>query len=595
MSDHISSSMKQKIYQVAGNIRASKGEITSDLLLNNIQILDVFTNTLLKGSLLINNGYIVAVNPDWDFKVKEELDGNGMIAVPGFMDAHVHIETTLLTPEALADVIVPWGTTSLFVDAMEIANVAGLDGLETFLDTGNDLPYSMFIEVPSRVPTAPGLETTGGVIGAAEVAKLLKSEMAVSLGELDPSKVLTIKDEYLEKIITARDAGKICNGHAIGLGWKDLNTYASAGLSDCHESVTYEELVLRLRLGIKGLIREGSTERNVHALVSGIVEHDLPTNDLMFCTDDKHVNDIKNEGHISYNIQKSIDLGLNPIIAIKMATIQIAQHFRVDHLVGSLTPGKYADIVLLPDLKTIKPQKVFKQGKLVAENGVAIPTKMRSYPEHLLHTVILSDSFRVEDFNVLTSNDSEHVRVINIYPEQIINYQTIEHMEAQNGRIVCDIERDILKISVVERYGKNGQVGIGFIHGFGLKKGAIASSVSHDHHNIVIVGTNDRDMYLAVKELERCQGGFCAVVDEQLLGILPLPLGGLMSLSSASEVLEETERINAIVKKMGCSLPAPFMSLSFISLPTVPELGLTDMGLINVREHALAKLFIDNE
>lgn len=595
MSDCSSQEINQKIDNIASNIRASRGDIKSDLLLTNIRILDVYTESLRYGSLLIHNGNIVAVNSDWDFQVKETIDGGGMIAVPGFMDAHVHIETTLLTPEALADVLVPWGTTSLFVDAMEIANVAGLDGLVTFLDTGDELPYSIFIEVPSRVPTAPGLETTGGVIGADEVRKLLDSDMVVSLGELDPSKVLTVKEEYLEKIVAARSVGKICNGHAIGLGWKELNIYASAGLSDCHESVTYEDLVQRLRLGIKGLVREGSTERNIHTLISGVVEHGLTTHDLMFCTDDKHVTDIKKEGHISYNIQKSIDLGIDPIAAIKMATIQIAQHFRVEHLVGSLTPGRYADIVLLPDLKNIKPQKVFKRGKLVAENGIAFPTKMRSYPEHLLRTVTLSDLFKSSDFCVSTENNYEKVKVINIYPDQIINFQTIEKMNASNGSIVADVKRDLLKIAVVERYGKNGNVGVGFIHGFGLVKGAIAASVSHDHHNIVIVGTNDEDMYFAAKELERCQGGFCVVADKLLLGALPLPLAGLMSLHGASEVLDETDKINAIAKEIGCQLPSPFMSLSFVSLPTVPELGITDMGLINVSNHAFTDLFVNNK
>ena len=578
--------MKESVQSLAQELRVASGQEQADLHITNMQIVDVFTETVFPGSMVIKNGKIVAINPTWDVLADQVFNAEGRYAVPGFMDAHVHIEPTLLTPQALASVIVPWGTTTMFVDAMEIANVAGLPGLQALLCDSDDLPYRLYLEVSSRVPTAPGLETTGGVLGLEEVEQLLSLEISASLGELDPSKILGIKEEYLAKVLSARSKGKIANGHAIGLNWDQLNVYAAAGLSDDHESVTYEELFERLRLGIKALIREGSTERNVEALVKGVIENNLSTENLMFCTDDKHVIDIAREGHISYNIQKSIDLGLEPIKAIKMATINIAKHFRLDHLIGALTPGRCADVVLLDSLHQIKPIYVFKDGKIVAEDG-KLRQEMPSsvFPEFLNSTIKLSAEFKPSDFAVLAEGSSAKVHVINLYPDQIINFATQEWLEVSEGVVKPFLEKDILKLAVVERYGKNGRVAATFVRGFNLKSGALASSVAHDHHNIVIVGTNDRDMYLAAQEITKNQGGLVAVRDGQVLGVLPLPIGGLMSPLSAEEVMQELIILNKVAVGLGCDLPAPFMTLSFISLPTVPELGLTDYGLIDVLGH----------
>nr|WP_042339931.1 adenine deaminase [Desulfosporosinus youngiae] len=586
--------MKETVLTLAQELRVALGEETADLHITNLQILDVFTDTVYPGEMVIKNGRIVAINPSWKVKAEHVFDAGGRYAVPGFMDAHIHIEPTLLTPQALASVIVPWGTTVLFVDAMEIANVAGIKGLEALLSDISELPYRIYLEVPSRVPTAPGLETTGGVLGVAEVEELLKSSISASLGELDPSKILGVREEYLAKVLSARAQGKVANGHAIGLTWDKLNVYATAGLSDDHESVVYEELFERLRLGIKALIREGSTERNVEALIKGVIEHNLPTENLIFCTDDKHVTDIATEGHISYNVQKSIDLGLDPIKAIKMATINTAKHFRLDHLVGALTPGRYADFLLLDDLKTIKPVYVFKDGQIVAQEGKLIQeVGIIQFPEFLNETVKLAPGFKPADFAVAAGGDSAKVNVINLYPDQIINYGTQEWLKIEAGQVQPDPAQDILKLAVVERYGQNGQVGVGFVRGFKLKSGALASSVSHDHHNIVLVGTNDQDMYLAAQEIAKYQGGFAAVQDGQVLGVLPLPIGGLMSPLPANEVMEQLLQINEVARSLGCDLPAPFMTLSFISLPTVPELGLTDHGLIDVLEHRVIKTVLE--
>ena len=576
-------------------LKAAAGETPLDLRIDHVLLVNVFTNEIYPASIGIYNGKIVSVNSGKMAEAKEVIDGKGAYAVPGFIDGHIHIETTLLTPEALGEVIIPWGTTTLCVDAMEIANVAGIDGLLAMVKDSDKLPFRLYMEIPSRVPTAPGLETTGGVLGVKEVAELLKLDASVSLGELDPSKVLGMKDEYLEKILESLGQRKICNGHAIGLETDDLNIYGAGHLSDDHESVYYEELLERLRLGIMPLVREGSSERNVERLMKGVIDHHLPTDNIMFCTDDKHVNDICEEGHISFNIQKTIDLGMDPVEAIKIATINAAKHFRLEDQIGCIAPGRFADIVLLKDLHTIRPWMVIKDGRVVADENGAKPCRQKDYPAKLLDTVHISPSFSEKDFKIPSEGKRAKCRIISMIPDQIINDEIQEWMDVKDGEIRADVSRDILKLSVVERYGKNGRVSTALVKGFGLRSGALASSVSHDHHNIVVVGTNDADMAVAVRELERLHGGFASAKDGQVADSLALPLGGLMSLLPAGEVMERMNEMNAAVEKMGCPMKAPFMSLSFISLPTVPRLGLTDYGLIDVLGHKIIPMITETE
>lgn len=586
--------MAELVEVLKRQLKTAKGEYPFDVLVDNVNIVNVFTEEILPGSIGICGERIVAINPQ-SKNAELVIDGKGCFAVPGFIDSHIHIETTLLTPEALGDVIVPWGTTSLCVDAMEIANVAGISGLKALIKDMEKLPFRIFLEIPSRVPTAPGLETTGGVLGVEEVKELLELEETVSLGELDPSKILGVREEYLEKVLASLGKNKVCNGHAIGLEPEELNVYAAGRLSDDHESVEYEEMLNRLRVGIKALIREGSSERNVEKLIRGVVEHQLPIDNLMYCTDDKHVNDIAREGHISFNVQKSIEIGLDPVKAIKIATLNAAKHFRLEHEIGSLTPGRYADIVLLKDLKTIKPVLVMKDGRVVADENGARPCEMKEYPKELFDTVHISSSFSGNDFKISVEGKRALCRVIGMIPDQIINNELHEWMEIKDGEIHQDVERDILKLAVVERYGKNGRVSTGLVKGFGLKNGALASSVSHDHHNIVVVGTNDKDMEIAVKELEKLHGGFALVAGGKVVDALGLPLAGLMTTLDAETVMKRNDELNAKVREQGCQMAAPFMSLSFISLPTVPQLGLTDFGLIDVLNHKITELVLKTE
>jgi adenine deaminase len=570
------------------SIEASSGKREFDLIIRNVRIVNVFTGEIKPGSLGIYQGRIVSPYVDENVKANSVFEGKNLFALPGFIDTHVHIDSTLLTPTALASLITPCGTTAVFADPMEIANVAGLRGVKAFIQSASDLPYHFYIEVPARVPSAPGLETTGGELGLAETRKMLDWDSTISLGEIDPSKILDRKPEYLEKVMYAQGVGKIVNGHTAGLSREKLVAYANARIADDHECITYEEAKERLSLGMCVLVREGSTERNLEALIGGLVSENAATHHWMMCTDDKHPDDIAKEGHIDYMVRKAIVIGMEPIKAIQMATINAAIHFRKEHILGSLSPGRWADIILANDLHDLHPEFVFFKGELVAENGRLIAElKLQSFPKSLRNTVKITRGQSGADFRIEAESHRVNARVIHIFPDQIVNIGKTALLEVVDGNIQTAPEKDILKLAVVERYGKNGNIGITFVSGFGLKNGAMASTVSHDHHNIVVVGVDEPSMASCVRAIEKMQGGLVVCNGNEVLAELPLPIGGLLSDQTAEVVIRSLKKMNEAAWGLGCILPNPFMTLSFISLPTVPELGLTDLGLIDVREQKI--------
>ena len=580
--------------EIKNTIETGLGQHKCDLRLENVKLVNVFSGEIYKTSIHIKNKRIVSISPDAKLEAETVMDCGGKYAVPGLIDSHMHFESTMLSPEALASVVVPQGTTTLCADLMEIANVAGEAGLKAMLQSIDRLPYRMLIEVSSRVPTAPGMETTGAILGPKEVAEIMGWDESVSLGELDPSKILFVKDEYIHKVADTLAKRKIVNGHAIGRLGQELNVYASSGISDDHECVSADELLARLQVGMKVFIREGSSERNVDELIKGVLARGLQTDNLMFCTDDKHAREIQQEGHINYNVARSIALGLDPMEALQMATVNAARHFRLEDEIGSITPGLLADILLVDSLQEMKPAVVIFEGQIVAKNGRLLKEcPVEAYPDWIKHTVILKRPITAESFRISASGNQAKVRVIDMIPRQIINHHVTELMAIRDGSIAADVSRDLLKLAVVERYGKNGNVGVGIVRGFRLREGALAYSMSHDHHNIVVVGTNDADMAAAVNEVARLNGGLCAVSGGRVLSSMELPIGGLMSEKSADEVMEQLDILNRDAQKLGCEMDAPFMSLSFVSLPTVPDLGLTDLGLVDVLSHKLIPLIAE--
>ena len=524
-------------------IAAAMGLESLDLRIDNVQVVNVYTGTIEAGSLGIKAGRIVTADAN-TLEAAERFDGKGRYAMPGFIDTHVHIDSTLVTPENLSELIVPHGTTAMLADPMEVANVAGLEGFKAFLSSMGKLPYHLLIEVSSRVPTAPGLETTGGELGLAEVKEILSWPECISLGELDPSKVLGLRDEYLAKVEAAHALGKICNGHAAGLTGHNLVAYACGGMADDHECVTYEDAVARLRQGLIVSIREGSTERNLEPIITGVVRDNLDTRHMMFCTDDKHPDDLLEEGHIDYMVNRSIELGLSPIDAIQMASINAAKHFRIDYLIGSLTPGRWADIILADNLEHIVPGDVFVKGQHVAQAGkLIVEPPPSAYPEWIYDTVKVTRGKAAEHFILSASGPTADIRVIDLYPDQIINEIQQATLQVVDGNVIADPDQDVLKLAVVERYGKNGNIGISFVRGFGLKRGALASTVAHDHHNIIVAGTNDADMAVCVQAIEQMQGGFVIAADGEVRGQLPLPIAGLLSDQPVLDIIQELGKL----------------------------------------------------
>lgn len=571
-------------------VEAGLGRLPCDLKLENVQLVNVFSSEIYPTNIYIKDSRIVSIDPHVNLQVNEIIDCKGQYALPGLIDTHMHFESTMLSPEGLAEVMVPQGTTTIFADLMEIANVAGGPGLKAMLNSMSRLPYRMLIEVSSRVPTAPGLETSGAVLGAKEVDEILDWKESASLGELDPSKILFVMDEYLEKIASTLQKRKIVNGHAIGRVGQELNVYASSGISDDHECVDYDDLISRLRLGMKVMVREGSSERNIDELIKGVIEHGVDYDNLLFCTDDKHASEIREEGHINYNVNRAIELGVPPMKAIQIATINAAKHFRLEDEIGSITPGRKADILLVDSIDKINPNVVLYEGKVVSENGrLSHECPVGEYPQWIKETVKLKNPITPESFNVISKvqKPSTKINLIKLIDNQIINKWATAELSVENGLIECDVKRDILKLAVVERYGKTGGVGVAFVNGFRLKKGALAYSMSHDHHNIVTIGTNNEDMAVAVNTINEMQGGLSVVENGKVIAKMHLPIGGLMSDKPADEVLIEIAKMNEAAKSLDCDIAAPFMTLSFISLPTVPELGLTDFGLIDVLGYKL--------
>ena len=579
--------------EIKDTIETGLGKHPCDIKIRNVRLVNVYSGEIYPTDIYIKGDRIISIDPNAGLEVQEVIEGNGRFAVPGLIDSHMHFETTMLSPEALSSVIVPKGTLTLCADLMEIANVAGREGLRAMLTALDRLPCRIILEVPSRVPTAPGLETTGAVLGAEEVKEIMGWDESVSLGEMDPSKILFVKDEYLHKIADTLAMGKICNGHAIGRMGQELNVYASCGISDDHECVNEEEMLARLRVGMNVFIREGSTERNLDELIKAALRSGCCLDNISFCTDDKHPNEIQKEGHINYNVKRAIALGCPPIEAIKMATINAAKHFHLESEIGSITPGRVADILLIDKLEEMQPSLVLFKGKAVAENGaLSEECPISAYPDRLKDTVHLKKPITASSFEVKSAaeNGTAACRIIQMIDRQIINTCEYEEMPVREHVIGNRVEDDILKLAVVERYGKTGAVGVGFVRGFKLNEGALAFSTAHDHHNIVCVGCNDADMAVAVNEVARMHGGGAVAKNGQVLDSMPLVLGGLMSDKPAPVVMQEIDRLNQSARSLGNEMDAPFMALSFISLPTVPELGLTDMGLIDVLKHEIIPL-----
>ena len=557
-------------------IEAAAGRKKADLVFRNGKVVNVFTGEIQEISLAVKDGVILGCGA---YEGVREVDLQGAYLIPGFVDAHVHIESSLTTPENFSSLVVPCGTTTVIADPHEIANVCGLEGIRYMLDASEGLPLKCLFMLPSCVPATP-FENSGAVLEADDLVQLIDRERVLGLGEMMNYPGLINGDEsVLAKIRLARDRQKPIDGHAPMVDRKDLNAYAGAGVLSDHECSTPEEMKSRIRRGMYAFIREGSAARNLDSLISSVNAANVRR--CAFCTDDKQPGDILKEGHIDYSIRRAVALGLDPIWAVQMATINPCECYGLKRK-GALAPGYTADILMVEDMKSFRVRDVYIRGQLAARDGKMLKEGEQNRGDAVRDTVRIRN-IEPRDFTLPLTSDL--VRVIRIQPRSLVTENVVRKVERDKaGCFSVNPHLDILKMAVIERHGGKGRIGLGLVENYRLRGGAIASSIAHDSHNLIVVGDNDRDMALAVNELGSCGGGLCVIVRGKVKGKLELPIAGLMSDRPAEEVSRILIRLHEAARKnLGVNHGLdPFMTLAFMALPVIPELKLTDQGLFDV-------------
>jgi adenine deaminase len=558
----------------------ARGERPAALLFKNARLVNVLSGEIHPANVAVDDGRIVGIG---DYRARKVIDLRGAYLAPSLIDGHFHVESSMLTAPEFARAVVPHGTGAMVIDPHEYANVLGLDGIRYVLESSKNLPLDFFIMLPSCVPATP-LETAGARITADDLKLMISDERVAGVAELMnfPGVYLGAESE-LAKIRVGK--GKAIDGHAPGLRGRNLNAYVLAGVRSDHESTALGEAREKLRLGMHILLREGSTERNLSHLIGLVNSHNAAN--CSFATDDKLAGDLVAEGHIDHCVRKAIRLGLPPITALQIATINTARHYRLRNF-GAIAPRYWADFVVFDNLRKFEVRQVFKKGILVAEDGEFLA---RNPPFTPLPRSTMNLRYEPRDL-VVRASGSRKIKVIQIVPDQIVTKEIIVAPKVEDGRVVADPARDILKLVVVERHRATGNVGVGFVRGFKLKSGAIGSTVAHDAHNVVVAGTNDADILCVIQELQRLQGGQVAVGGGRVIAELGLPVAGLVSDRPLAEVVKRIDDLNAAAKSLGCELAAPFMTLSFVSLSPIPALKLTDQGLVDAVHMRKTTLFV---
>ncbi|MFW9920108.1 MAG: adenine deaminase [Candidatus Thorarchaeota archaeon] len=563
-------------------IDVAAGRTRAELVLKNANVVNVFTNEIVKGDVAIHRGFIAGIG---NYVGNEVIDVKGKYVSPSFIDGHVHVESSMVMPIQYARAVVPHGTGAVIADPHEIANVLGMEGIMYMSKSMRGGPMEFYIMLPSCVP-ATDMETNGVTLDFLDIKPLMTEHYVLGLAEAMNYPGVIFKDPaILEKIKVSLKLGKRVDGHAPDISSTDLNAYAAARISSEHECTTLEEAKMKLGVGMHIHIREGSTAKNLKELVP-LITPDTALS-CSFVTDDRNSLDLITKGHIDSIIRDAIRYGLDPVLAIKVATLSTARHYGLQYL-GAVAPGYHADLVVLDSLEKVNVKMVFKQGVLVAKNGKLAndfgvqeqPRLRRSVNVHWLEP---------EDFQIKARG--KKMNVIGMIPDQLITERLIEKVTVEDGLAVPDVERDIAKIVIVERHNATPPNGMGFVKGLGIKEGAMVSSIAHDSHNIVAVGTNDIDMIQAVIQVVRMQGGIAIVNNGEVTASLPLPIAGLMSDKSVEWVSEKMIILKDAAKELGTTLAEPFMAMAFLSLPVIPKLKLTDKGLVDVERFRFIDLF----
>lgn len=573
---------KEPIELLQQRIKAARRQIPSHLVLKKGRVVNVFSGQILERDVAVHQDLIVGVGED--YTGEEEVDVQGRYIAPGLIDGHMHIESTMLLPSRLAASLLVHGTTAIVSDPHEIANVMGLEGIRFMLRESEALPFDIFFMAPSCVP-ATTLETSGASLDEGDLASLREEPRILGLAEMmNYPGVLTGDENVLAKLQLFR--GRVIDGHAPSLRGHDLQAYCSAGIRSDHETSDLQEAEEKLAAGMMVMIREGTSAKNLEALVPLVNRK----NSRRFClvTDDLHPEDLLEKGHLDHVLRKAVRLGLDPLTALQMVTVQPAEFFRLLDR-GAVAPGYRADIVVMEDLEGFSAERVYKDGRLVVMDGKTVhfpEVKNKDFPAWPIRVPPLTtETFRIR-------KQGARARVIEIIPGQILTRERVTEVLSVDGWVISDTRNDVLKLMVLERHKGTGRIGRGLVHGFGLRKGAFASSVAHDSHNIIAVGVEDLDLYTVVEEIRRMGGGLVVAEGGKILARAALEIGGLMSKEPLESLSTQIKTLSRAAESLGCTLSGPFMALSFLSLPVIPELKLTDRGLVDVRIFAQVPLFV---
>lgn len=587
-------------------INAARGLEKADLVIKNANVVNVLSEEIHRADIAIKDGIIAGVGEG--YSGEKEIDVNGAYVTPSFIDGHVHLESSMVLPKEFAKVVLPAGTTTVIIDPHEISNVLGLHGISFMHEAVKDLPIDVYTMLPSCVPATP-FETSGFDLNSYDLSLLIDKPWVLGIAEMmNFPGVLNQDKNVMAKLELAKSRGKCIDGHAPYLSGKDLCAYVASGVRSDHECTTPEEAIEKLRLGMYVMVREGTAAKDLDALIP--VLKNCNTRKCIFVTDDRHPEDLKE--HINGMVRRAVKAGVDPVKAVQIASLNTAEYFGLKNL-GAIAPAYKADLLIFPDLENFKPELVIKNGEIVAQNGKLVASIKQSEALSMRNSVNVrwitpedfvigvnagvNDGVCIETTSLAyckvenSNNIKIAVKAIEVIPNQLITKSVSSEVNVVDGNAVSNIENDTLKICVIERHRATGNIGKGFVKGFNLKCGAIASTVAHDSHNMIVIGTNDADMYTAAVALIKCQGGKVVVKNGEILSQLPLPIAGLISDKEFDFVVAKCEELNKAAHSIGCTIEDPFMTMGFLSLPVIPELKITDKGLFDTRKFDFVDVF----
>ena len=595
---------KRPLYEVTQTMaKVALGVEKAELVIRNAKLVNVCTAEIQEGiDVAIAEGRIALVG-DAAHCIGENtkvIEANGQYIAPGFLDAHIHVESAMISCGEYARAVVPHGTTGIYMDPHEICNVCGPEGVKYMIEDAKRAPLKCMSNAPSCVPAVAGFEDTGSSIGPNEIREMMTWDGIVGLGEMMSfPNVLGAEENIHGELAETLKADQVITGHfSIPDTGAGLNAYIASGVRCCHESTRAEDVVEKMRHGMYALMRYGSAWHDMPIIIRGILDNKIEDRFACMISDDTHPDTLIQDGHMDHIVRCAVKEGLDPIKAIQYVTINPATCFRMDHEMGSITPGKCADIVFFDDLNDIRITRTIIDGDVVAENGkMTVEIGQPNVPEFVRDTMhvgveITPESFRIAAPEGTEANGTVKGRVIEIIPNHVGNYERIMDLPVKDGYVEADAAQDIMKMVVFERHHETGTKGVGFLKGFGFKKGAMAQTVAHDAHNLLVAGTNDEDMALAANTLIECGGGMCAVADGKVLALVPLPIAGLIIEQPVEEVAELVSKLADAWTEMGCVINSPYMTMALIPLACLPELRLTNRGLVDCRTFQFVDLFV---